>query len=567
MRERDSMGVEAGTHMPPMGSLKTVRLQRGAAGLAGGLGRLGVPAFEWAAFALIVLLAAVARFVNLPARGMWDSDQGFELGAIWNAVQTHQLPAYGSPAFTTGPAFHHGALFYDLLIPISWISHGNPTAMVVEIALFGLAVVPLVWWTARSIGGTSAGLAAALLAAVSPALIDNSTFLWNPTLVEPGAALACFGAWQAWRTRDARWWVVAAAGTALASQSHLTGLVLLFPMAALFLVDLRRGPAKTRSRLAAWGIAGVGLFVLTWLPWILNEVGRGFVETRAMLQFSQDGPPALDPLSRLFIGFTRVLAYPFTTWPLNGVLAGLPAALAAATAIVAGMIWRLTGVFVRRRDGSAVVDGSSLERQGLTFVVGAIVLMTTILALVIRAVSQFSDLNQEQYHSVVDVFAILAAGLLVSGLWRARPLKRRPNSGRAVAVVVLTCLVAVGVANWPPLTAADGGWPAAQSAAQRLENDASGRDVALVALPTFIPGDAYGYPLKLDGYRLVDPAGSGTLIVLCYPSWAHKWSLGDCGGAAEAAWIASNLSGRRYSRVDEWQPAPDRVLSVYRLSR
>ncbi|HEX7592035.1 MAG TPA: glycosyltransferase family 39 protein, partial [Candidatus Limnocylindrales bacterium] len=193
-------------------------------------GRLGVPAREWACVIPIFLLAAADRFVNLPARGIWDMDQGFEMDAIWNAVQTRQLPTFGSPAFTIGPTFHHGAGFYDLMIPISWVSNGSPTAVLAWIALFGLLVVPLVWWTARSMGGTATGLAAALLAAVSPSLIQNSTFIWNPVLVEPGVAIACFGGWQAWRSRQPRWWIVAAAGTALAGQSHLTGLALVFPM-------------------------------------------------------------------------------------------------------------------------------------------------------------------------------------------------------------------------------------------------------------------------------------------------------------------------------------------------
>jgi predicted membrane-bound mannosyltransferase len=106
------------------------------------------------------------------------------------------------PAYSIGGTFHHGAFFYDLMIPAAWLGNGNPTVVVFAIALFGIAVVPMVWWTARSIGGMPAGLAAALLAAVSPSLINYSTFLWNPVLVETGTALACLGAWQAWRTRQ-----------------------------------------------------------------------------------------------------------------------------------------------------------------------------------------------------------------------------------------------------------------------------------------------------------------------------------------------------------------------------
>ena len=554
--------------------------------LAGRLfGRLGVPGREWACVVPIMLLAAADRFVNLPARGIWDMDQGFELGAIWNAVQARQLPTFGSPAFSTGGTFHHGAMFYDLMMPVSWATNGSPTAIITEIALFGFVVVPLIWWTARSIGGTSAGLAAALLAAVSPSFIDYSTFIWNPVLVEPGVALACFGAWQAWKTRGPRWWVVAAAGTALASQSHLTGLALVFPMAILFLVTLWRSPAGSRRRLLAWGMAGVGLFALTWLPWIVFELTHDFAETRAMLAFSQPGPPAADPLTRFVISTIRILAWPLTHWPLSGLSSGFPVALAVATGVMSGLIWRVTGALVASREGSlegaggesgptgdapAQATGEAAarpgagqvaprEREGLLFIGGSLLLMTAILGLGIKEISQFSNLNQEQYHSVADVFVILAAGLVVSGLWRAAPLHGRPWSGHFLASVALASLVVVGVGNWQPLTAPDGGWPAAQVATARLERDTAGQELALIALPTFIPADAYGYPLRLDGVSIVAPAVAGTIVILCYPGWAD-----GCGGSAEAGWLAANLPGRDFTLRDQWQPAPGRFLSVYR---
>jgi 4-amino-4-deoxy-L-arabinose transferase-like glycosyltransferase len=557
------------------------RLSRWAGGLGRLIGRLGVPAREWACVVPIMLLAAADRFVNLPARGIWDTDQGVEMGAIWSAVQAGRLPTFGSPAFTTGPTFHHGALFYDLMMPVSWATNGNPTAALIEIALFGFAVVPLLWWTALAIGGMSAGLATALLAAVSPSLIDYSTFVWNPVLLEAGAALACYGAWQAWTTHGPRWWVVAAAGTALASQSHLTGLVLVLPMTLLFLAALRRGPAAERRGLVEWGAAGLGVFVLTWLPWIVNELGHGFAETQAILAFKQEDQPAADPVSRLVVSTIRILAWPMTHWPRDNVsAAGIPnagsgfaAALAVATGILAGLIWRVVGALTDREPIETGPETAGprarlrpFERSGLLFVGGSLLLITATLGLALPQMGRLADINQEQYHVVADVFVILAGGLIVSGLWHAAPLRGRARSGRVLGSLALAVLAVAGVTHWPPLTSPDGGWPAAQMATQRLERDAGAPELALVALPTLLPPDAYGYPLKVDGFKLVAPAGARTVVVLCYPSWAQKWSLRTCGGAAESDWIAANLAGRSLTLVDTWEPAPDRVLSVYRLA-
>ena len=141
--------------------------------------------------AAIMLVAAFLRLNDLQSRAGWDSDQGNEMLALWNALHSGTIPQLG-PLASTG-TFHHGALYYDLMLPAAWLGGGAPTWVLFEIALAGLMIVPIVWWVARSIGGPAAGLAAALLAATSGGLVVFSTFIWNPTLVEPGAALALLG--------------------------------------------------------------------------------------------------------------------------------------------------------------------------------------------------------------------------------------------------------------------------------------------------------------------------------------------------------------------------------------
>ena len=540
--------------------------------------RLGVGTMELAGLAAILLLAAADRLVNLPARGIWDVDQGTETWAIRTAVLSGRLPTFGSQAFSVGGTFHHGALFYDSMMPAAWLGNGNPTLLVLEIALFGLAVVPMVWWIARTIGGPSAGLAAALLAAVSPALIDYSTFVWNPVLVQPGTALACLGAWQAWRTHQPRWWVVAAFGTAVAFQSHLAAGVLILPMTAAFGLALRRGPAGERLRLFRWGLAGVALFLLTWLPLIVYELGHDFAETRAILAFSQPDAPAPALLGRLFLGATRIVAWPFTRWPLVDFNPGFGVAFAVAAFVGLGLVWRLAGAFGAQRPALAAApvvrddhaEGSAAasedewrrnERAGIRFVGGTLILIGAVLCLVLKEVALVQTVNEEQYHIVADVPVILAAGLVIGGLWRSTPLRGRPWTGRVAASLALAGVVAVCAVHWPPLTAYDGGWPAAQQAAARLELDAGGVPTALVSLPGFRSADAYGYPLSLDGVNLVAPSRADAVLILCDSAWYQ-----GCGGAAEDGWLADNAGGRGLKFLDRFEPAPGRTLTVYRRS-
>jgi hypothetical protein len=540
--------------------------------VAGVSGRLGVQARELGCLAAILAVAAAARLANLPARGGWDSDQGTEMLAMLNAVHGGGLPTFGPLASVGG--FHHGALYYDLLLPATWIGNGDPTFVVAEIALLSLVVVPIVWWIARSIGGMAAGLMAAGLAAVSASLIGYATFIWNPTLIEPAAAVAFLGAWEAWRTARPQWWLVAAAGSAVAMQSHVAAGVIVVPMAAAFLAALRGAPPCRRRRVAAWGAAAVALVALSYLPLIAYELGHDFSETRGMIGFftGPDSTPARDPLTRLLFSTIRILAWPLTQWPLVGLRSSFLPSVAVAATLALSLVWRFgkTGgaagspkapAGAPDRTTGAAQRAAFEEHEGLRFVGGMLLLVILTLGLGLKAVSEVQNLPTEQYHVVADPLVLVAAGLALAGIWRAGGSGLARQIGRAAALVALSGLVAWNVGQWPPLTSPDGGWPAAHAAAQRLEADARGGSIAFVALPAIKGADAYVYPLTYDGANLTTPADAGTVVVLCDSYWVTS----GCGDpTAEAGWLSDASAGAGLQFVERFSPAPDRTLSVYR---
>jgi hypothetical protein len=542
--------------------------------------RLGASGRELACLGAIVVLGAALRLVNLPVRGGWDSDQGTEMLALRSALTTGRLPTFGPEAISVTSPFHHGALYYDLLLPAAWLGNGDPTWVAAEVALLSLIVIPIAWWIARSIGGAAAGLTAALLAAASASLIGYATFIWNPTLVEPGAAVAFLGAWQSIRTRRPAWWIVSAAGAAVAVQAHIAAAVIVLPLAVAFVVDLRHGPSERRARVATRGLAGVALFVATYLPVILYEIGHDFSETRAMLAYFNDPNSASTQSvalwARVVFATIRILAWPLTRWPMVDRSAGLMVALALATAIIMGLVWRVV-VTARLAPGATgnaapgpapepaigAAAGPAIERLGVRLVGVWLLLIVLALGLGLHAVSevQVEELPTEQYHVVADPLVFVAAGLIFAGLWR--PLARRPLTvlRRAAAVLAIGAVLAWNAGHWPPLTAPDGGWPAAQAAATRIERDAAGSSMALVPLFEEKGSDAYLYPLTRDGYTLVAPEVATTVVLLCDTYWLKT----SC-DAAEASWLAADPAGRGLTRIDRFTAAPYRILSVYRRS-
>ena len=150
--------------------------------------RLPVEPRELVALIAVLGLAALVRFVGLPGRGTWDADQGHDMLVLLGLVRDGSIPLLGPP--TSIGDFHHGALYYYLLAPAAFLSGANPTAVVAEIALAGVAAVAVTWWLARSIAGPVAGIVAAGVMAISSSAIDESTFIWNPNLIALSSAVA-----------------------------------------------------------------------------------------------------------------------------------------------------------------------------------------------------------------------------------------------------------------------------------------------------------------------------------------------------------------------------------------
>jgi len=351
----------------------------------------------------IVGLAVLLRFHDLASRGTWDSDQGHDMIVLEGFVRSGIWPLLGPP--TSIGDFHHGPLYYYLLAPSAWLGGGDPAWVVGEIALSGVAAVAVTWWLARSMAGPLAGLTAALLLGVSATAVEGSTFIWNPNLIALSSAFALAGAWRAWTTHSARWWLVAAAGMAVTMQCHVLGIVMLPPLAALMVADARReGQGPSVARVA---IASVALIVASYVPLIVHELQTNLQEANNALAFLRSGGSAvaLDPLSRVVFAALRLVS-----WPLVGLVTDAPIAALLALAAVVGIIaWRWRAPLATER--------TAVRWLGLTLLWStlALGLGTAGLATVVQG------LPVDHYHAFLDPLIVVIVGIGVARLWEARP--------------------------------------------------------------------------------------------------------------------------------------------------
>ncbi|HEX7346772.1 MAG TPA: glycosyltransferase family 39 protein [Candidatus Limnocylindrales bacterium] len=504
----------------------------------------------------LLLLAAFMRLPDLATRGTWDGDQGHDMLTLRALVQDGVVPLLGPP--TSIGDVHHGAWYYYLLSPAAALTGGDsPLAVVALIALAGIAAVGVVWWLARSVGGPVAGVVAGLAMALSAAAIDESTFIWNPNLIALSSAVALAGAWKAWSVGDRRWWLLAAAGTAVTMQCHVLGAALLPVIAVPFVLDARR------RRLGAVALGVLAIFVVAYLPLAINELTTGFSEVRAASDYLASGRSGEEVTLPIRFG---IVALRVPSWPLTGlIIDGFVAAAVASVALVAIVLWRWRSP----ADGERfVVRWLGL---GLLWSIAFLTIAAPSLASVVRG------LPNDHYHAFADPMVFVLVGLGVAALVG----EVRAPIGSVTAGVALVALLGWNVTHLPPPVNRDGGFPAADRAAGRVVQAMEGTvdpslPVSLRSLPDFKSTEALAYPLIRLGRSVHAPMAEGLapgsiesavvsdgVVILC--DQLFRDAIGaDCGGPAEEAYARTHRLGN--APTDRFEAHPGRWISVYTVA-
>lgn len=492
--------------------------------------------------AAIVALAAALRLVGLPSRGEWDDDQGNELLTLLHWVRDGDVPLVG-PVGSFGTA-HHGVGFYWLLAPTAFLTDTNPVAALATVAVAGVGGVAATWWLGRTVGGALAGHVAGLLMAVSPSSIDASTVLWNPDIVAPGAALAAAASWHAWRTRQARWWLPAAAGSLLALHGHMSAAVIVVPLIILLAADFLRRPRSERRRMLAPALGSAAIVAVGCVPLLIHELRYDFSETRAIVDYAM-GPgnygrsPAPLPIVAV-----PIIAWRVVIWPVSGLFAsaplwGLPAAILTVAALAV-----------------AAAGTQGIARQYGRWAAAATVWSIVALTLISPSLAvTVVGLPNDQYHAWLDPILFAVIGVAVATL-SAAP---RPLIGRSAAIAMVVACLILSVVVMPPLTSPDGGWHRAAESAARIRSVTGDQPTAVTGVAK--SGGALEFPMRRQGSPIAAPSAAEFLVVTCDPLFEAGVGF-RCGGPAEEA-IARQIGYPPNRLVDRFTDGPRRVISVF----
>ena len=494
---------------------------------------------RWVVLPILMAMATFLRFLSLPDRGIFDSDQGRDFLVLRSMLVDGVVPLLGPPASVGG--IHHGVAYYYLLAPLAWLSHLDPTVVAMLFAAAGVGAVYLVWWLAKTIAGPTAGLVAGMLYALSPTAIAASITNWNPNLIGLTASLALAAAWKAWITRDGRWWVLALVAATLTVQLHVISVLMVLPLAGLLVADVRRSAVGTiRRSLLRWVVAGLALSALLFVPLLASELSTGFAEVRGALAFlaSDRGPASLDPASRLLIVVLRI-----TSYPVVGLIIDAPtAAILLTMLVIAFCAWRWHAAGGDERIAvRLIVAVLGVSAVGLT-------LLVPDLGVVIRG------LPNDHYHAFTDPLIAVMLGLGVAAIVgpRRSGSQRQWLTFRAERILVgagIIVMLVFELIRLPPPADPNGGWPAALAGAERISRVTSAQTFMVVGLPVFKPTGAVLFPLLQLGREVVNghEASEGTqaaplkaasvppgaLVVVCDRLFEPVLEA-PCGGEAES---------------------------------
>jgi hypothetical protein len=353
-----------------------------------------------------------------------------------------------------------------------------------------------------------------------------------------------------------------------------------------FVLDARRRP------MGRVPLVILAVFVAAYLPLLANELTRDLSEFHAAIAYIGAGGSSTDialPI-RFGIVWLRVVSWPLVGLIIDGFVAGA-IALLVVTAIV---IWRwFTG---REGRDQLVVRWFGL---GLVWTAVFLTVAAPSLASVVRG------LPNDHYHAFADPMVVVLVGIGAAALIR----ELRAPLGAGIVAAGVAALIGWNLLHLPPALNPDGGYPAAEEAAVRVDAALTGAEVGrdevvlVRSLPDFKSTEAIVYPLALLGRAYigevpksvapgsagavppsmasqtppparvpetvplgtappaVPPAATPRALVLLCDDLFRDANLAACGGPAEARITPDSGGGAWGALLDRFVAAPGRWVS------
>jgi 4-amino-4-deoxy-L-arabinose transferase-like glycosyltransferase len=258
-----------------------------------------------ALFLLLLTVSTAVRCYRLKPLTVFLDDQGRDVLIAAQILKEGRIPFIG-PMASIG-SLYLGPLFYWSITPFLWLVNFDPIGPIFLVAFFGWLANIVLFFLLAKYFNTRSAFVGSFLYALSPLVVNNSRFIWNPNPVPLFTLMFCWfflAFWEKGRSRSLFW-----AGVALGvliQLHYVTGVLFLVAFLG-YLVWLVKNKKRVLFNLlkpAGFLLLGIALPLL---PFILFEIKNHFINTRAGWRFIFDSGPSGPKLLPAFQAFLDLL--------------------------------------------------------------------------------------------------------------------------------------------------------------------------------------------------------------------------------------------------------------------
>ncbi len=235
---------------------------------------------HWYVLALIgiIIVAFILRFANYGNRWGLAYDQARDVIVAREAIRLHTIPLIGP--FSSAGQFVYGPQWFWIIALMSLIYLPSVlTPWIVQTVLF-IASILVIAAVGNELFDKKTGLVIALLAAVSPAQIQQSINLTSPSAISIFSILSVYFIVKFIKTNHMKYGFLAGffIGTAITIHFQATGLAVLLPVALIFSKS-----ARDKIRYLIMG------FILPFIPLLIFDLRNNFFETKNITDYFLHG--------------------------------------------------------------------------------------------------------------------------------------------------------------------------------------------------------------------------------------------------------------------------------------
>lgn len=233
-----------------------------------------------------LLLGSFLRLYRIRQTMQFLGDQGRD-ALIVRRILLEKHPALIGPVTSVGNMYLGPFYYYFMLLPLM-LTYPDPSGPAIAVSLVGIVTLYLVYRIGKEILGQKPALIATAIYAISPLVVANVRFSWNPNIVPFFSLLFFYAVWKALRGNHQAWILTSLWFSILIQLHYITLILGAFAGFAWIYVLLRdTHKQKVHKSFFVSTMLALVIFLVSLLPLVAFDMRHEYINSKAFLSFFQ----------------------------------------------------------------------------------------------------------------------------------------------------------------------------------------------------------------------------------------------------------------------------------------